>query len=31
VMSVKELNLYLDGYDIMKFKPHEPLKFKNVI
>ena len=29
-LSIKELNLYLDGYDIMKFKPHEPLKFKSV-
>jgi len=30
VMSVKELNLYLDGYDIMKFKPHDALKFEKV-
>lgn len=29
-MSVKELNLYLDGYDVMKFKPHETLKFEKV-
>lgn len=25
VLSVKELNWLLDGYDIFKFKPHEPI------
>ncbi|MFV0278843.1 MAG: IS66 family insertion sequence element accessory protein TnpB, partial [Parahaliea sp.] len=26
VLGIKDLNLYLDGYDIDRFKPHEPLK-----
>ena len=26
VLSVKELNWLLDGYDIFNFKPHEPVK-----
>ncbi|MBJ7537082.1 IS66 family insertion sequence element accessory protein TnpB [Marinomonas transparens] len=25
-VSVKELNMLLDGYDIFRFKPHAPLK-----
>ena len=29
-LSVKELNLFLDGYDIERFKPHAPLNVKNV-
>ncbi|MGB3620281.1 MAG: IS66 family insertion sequence element accessory protein TnpB [Ketobacter sp.] len=30
VLSIKDLNLYLDGYDIDRFKPHEPLKIEKV-
>ncbi|WP_198043613.1 IS66 family insertion sequence element accessory protein TnpB [Ketobacter nezhaii] len=30
VLSIKDLNLYLDGYDINRFKPHEPLKIEKV-
>ena len=26
-LSVKELNMLLDGYDVFKFKPHQALKF----
>ena len=26
-LSVKELNMLLDGYDVFKFKPHQTLKF----
>jgi len=29
-LSIKELNLYLDGYDIDRFKPHEPIKVDQV-
>lgn len=29
-LSIKELNLYLDGYDIDRFKPHEPIKVEKV-
>lgn len=29
-ISVKELNWLLDGYDVFKFKPHQPLKFDSV-
>jgi transposase len=29
-LSVKELNWLLDGYDIFKFKPHQPLKIAGV-
>jgi len=29
-LSVKQLNLYLDGYDIERFKPHEALRFDSV-
>jgi len=29
-LSVKELNLYLDGYDIQRFKPHAPIKVEKV-
>lgn len=30
VLSIKDLNLYLDGYDIDRFKPHDPIKIKKV-
>ena len=29
-LSIKQLNLYLDGYDITRFRPHESLSFDNV-
>ena len=29
-LSIKDLNLYLDGYDIDRFKPHEALKVEKV-
>ena len=29
-LTIKQLNLYLDGYDIEKFKPHHSLDFKFV-
>ena len=28
-LSVKELNMLLDGYDIEQFRPHHPVKLKN--
>ena len=28
-ISVKELNMLLDGYDVFKFKPHQPLHCAN--
>lgn len=30
VLSIKDLNLYLDGYDIDRFKPHAPLKIEKI-
>lgn len=30
VLSIKELNWLLDGYDVFKFKPHQPLKIGSV-
>jgi transposase len=30
-VSVKELNMLLDGYDIFRFKPHEPLSLVNSV
>lgn len=29
-ISVKELNWLLDGYDVFKFKPHQPLAINDV-
>ena len=29
-LTVKQLNLYLDGYDIARFQPHETLDFSHV-
>ena len=29
-LSIKDLNLYLDGYDIDHFKPHVPIKVSQV-
>jgi transposase len=29
-ISVKELNFLLDGYDVFKFRPHQPLYFDSV-
>lgn len=31
MLSVKELNWLLDGYDIFKFKPHQTLNINNVL
>ena len=30
-LSVKELNMLLDGYDVFKFKPHEKIVFDSVV
>lgn len=30
MLNIKELNLYLDGYDIDRFKPHVPIKVSQV-
>lgn len=30
MLSIKDLNLYLDGYDIDRFKPHDPIKISQV-
>ena len=29
-LSVQELNLLLDGYDIWRFQPHEPLRYASM-
>jgi len=30
-LSGQQLNWLLDGYDVMRFKPHEPLHFSTVL
>jgi len=30
VLSVKELNWLLDGYDVLKMEPHQPLSLKGL-